>query len=102
MQGQPAETKYTAEETHELCNQDTEQEIVISGSDNENSLETMPAEFMFDVFMVPIDPELLTFVSGIKMGKGGKRSKTLLQKRNVLKDNNMILEIADAALDRYF
>jgi hypothetical protein len=52
--------------------------------------------------MVPIDPELLTFVSGIKMGKGGKRSKTLLQKRNVLKDNNMILEIADAALDRYF
>ena len=74
-QEQPTETNDEPGKNDEQQNQEMEQEMVEDESDNADSLMTMPEEFMFDVSMVPIDPELLTFMERTKKGSGGKRSK---------------------------
>lgn len=46
-----------------------------SDEHNEEEIIAIPEEFMFGVNMIPIDPNLLTFMQRTKKGRGGKRSR---------------------------
>jgi len=66
-------TEMQAEEQDQR-NQEIDQDMDDDEGDDDD-LIALPEEFMFGVNMVPIDPELLTFMQKTKQGAGGKRSK---------------------------
>jgi magnesium chelatase subunit D len=64
------------EDKGEEIQQEGDAETNAEGEDEQEPEELcIPAEFMFGVNMIPIDPKLLMFMERTRKGKGGKRSK---------------------------